>query len=771
MRVWATLTAMTASLLALPLLHPLFVNPRWLTGPAILIVVIGLIGALARALTRRRIPAVAIVGLQLLSVVLVLTTRHAGDTALLGIVPTPSSLRALAELAGEGRLDLYTSTAPVALTPGIELVVLALIALFALTIDVLTVVARMPSLSGLLLLILLLVPLSLHYTGVGPLTFAAAGLGFVLLLAVDGWMRIRAGEATETHTATTTRIAVLAVLAALLTPLAIPGLSNDAVFELVEPPQGQADSVTTADPLVSLRRDLLSPSDEEVLHYITSAEQPAYLRTAALEEFDGTHWTMASVQATRDQQLDDPELPASPGPWDITDPTHTEVSVSAQAGGMSFLPLPYPADELHVSGDWYLDSATDTVFSPTEEAGGLTYTTTTPQPDFTRTDLAEAPESLATIDERHLDLPADLSPEITELTEEVVAGNSGPHERAVALQDWFTGGEFSYDLRPPEIPSGVDPLTFFLTESQTGYCEQFAAAMAVMARIADIPARVAVGYTGGQRAGGAERWVVTEQHAHAWPELYFPGYGWLRFEPTPSTATGQGSATVPDYAQTTAEEDGETDEDTSTGPETGVDDQAADLPGELPPDEQFPDGQPVDGPTTADPAADHDALPAVWLVVTVVVLALLAAGTAPALFRVLVRYVRWYRADTAEARAHAAWRELQDDCVDLGIRWNSAESPRALARRLPAECPLTVAGQAALDRITDAEERARYAPTPAVQPDLSADSRTVGAALYGRVSRGRRIRALLLPWSLVGGRSRSRARGEGPAPATSYSPS
>ena len=89
-------------------------------------------------------------------------------------------------------------------------------------------------------------------------------------------------------------------------------------------------------------------------------------------------------------------------------------------------------------------------------------------------------------------------------------------------------------------------LTNFLESTRRGYCQQFSFAMAVLARLLGIPSRVAYGYTAGTvEASGA--WLVSTHDAHAWPELYFQGLGWLRFEPTPQGAAGQGTATAPAY--------------------------------------------------------------------------------------------------------------------------------------------------------------------------------------------------------------------------------
>ena len=114
----------------------------------------------------------------------------------------------------------------------------------------------------------------------------------------------------------------------------------------------------------------------------------------------------------------------------------------------------------------------------------------------------------------------------------------------MALQRWFTeSGKFTYSLNVHQ-PDTAKALIDFLTKDRQGYCQQFAFAMAVLARLLDIPSRVAVGYTEGSPIGH-DRWDVRTSDAHAWPELYFQGAGWLRFEPTPSGSDGQATASQP----------------------------------------------------------------------------------------------------------------------------------------------------------------------------------------------------------------------------------
>ena len=100
----------------------------------------------------------------------------------------------------------------------------------------------------------------------------------------------------------------------------------------------------------------------------------------------------------------------------------------------------------------------------------------------------------------------------------------------MALQAFFRGGGFRYSLEVPEGNSENDLLNFL--DVRAGYCEQFAATMAVMARLAGIPARVAIGFTPGVPAGDGSL-SVTTRDAHAWPELYFPGVGLARLRADP----------------------------------------------------------------------------------------------------------------------------------------------------------------------------------------------------------------------------------------------
>jgi transglutaminase-like putative cysteine protease len=114
---------------------------------------------------------------------------------------------------------------------------------------------------------------------------------------------------------------------------------------------------------------------------------------------------------------------------------------------------------------------------------------------------------------------------------QIVGRAKNPYAAVVAIESWLRdSGEFTYDEHPPSVP-GVPPLVAFVTETHRGYCQHFAGAMALMLRYLGIPARVAAGFASGTHDHGV--WTVTDHDAHAWVEVWFHGYGWLPFDPTP----------------------------------------------------------------------------------------------------------------------------------------------------------------------------------------------------------------------------------------------
>ena len=121
--------------------------------------------------------------------------------------------------------------------------------------------------------------------------------------------------------------------------------------------------------------------------------------------------------------------------------------------------------------------------------------------------------------------------QLYERAKEVAGETRSPYAATVALEAWFrsTGG-FTYSEQPGTTP-GLPPLVGFVMDTKTGYCQHFAGAMALMLRLLGIPARVAAGFLPGVYHG--DFWQVTDHDAHTWVEVWFRGYGWLPFDPTP----------------------------------------------------------------------------------------------------------------------------------------------------------------------------------------------------------------------------------------------
>jgi transglutaminase-like putative cysteine protease len=123
-----------------------------------------------------------------------------------------------------------------------------------------------------------------------------------------------------------------------------------------------------------------------------------------------------------------------------------------------------------------------------------------------------------------------------------VAGAATPYGAVVKLETWLrTNPQFVYEEQPPRWPAGVPPLVDFVVRTRQGYCQQYAGAMALMLRYLGIPARVGAGFTSGRYDADGGTWTVTDRNAHTWVEVWFRGFGWLPFDPTP----GRGLLTGP----------------------------------------------------------------------------------------------------------------------------------------------------------------------------------------------------------------------------------
>lgn len=137
----------------------------------------------------------------------------------------------------------------------------------------------------------------------------------------------------------------------------------------------------------------------------------------------------------------------------------------------------------------------------------------------------------AEITARYLQLPNNISARVRALAQEVTAASPTAYDKAAALRDYLR--QFPYDFFPPPHKPGAEVVDTFLFEDQRGICEMYATAQVVMLRTLGIPARLVAGYGAGEHNALSGYYTVRQKDAHAWVEVYFPGYGWAPFDPTP----------------------------------------------------------------------------------------------------------------------------------------------------------------------------------------------------------------------------------------------
>ena len=137
--------------------------------------------------------------------------------------------------------------------------------------------------------------------------------------------------------------------------------------------------------------------------------------------------------------------------------------------------------------------------------------------------------------EKYIQLPDDLPQRVRDKAAEITAGAPTPYDKAKAIESHLKNN-YDYDLEIEPPPYNADGVDFFLFEQKKGYSEYFGSAMTVLLRSVGIPARLATGYTVGNQVPDHEIYIVADSHSHAWSEAFFPGYGWISFEPTPGAA-------------------------------------------------------------------------------------------------------------------------------------------------------------------------------------------------------------------------------------------
>lgn len=712
-------------------LTTLFLRPGWLVDLAVLLLLVAAAGVAGRSWLGA---STWVIAGQAVSAVLVLGWLYAGppggrSTLALGVLPSPSTLRYWAGLLAEATRTIRENAAPAPSTAGVAFLVVASLTALAVLGDGLACTLSAPAVAGLVLLTPFLAAVA-NSDGTLPVRFFV--LPAVLWLALlahlesaglrrwlaatraalvgrrslaDGSTGSGRGQLTVALAGTATLLAVLG--AGMLPTLPVRYLADGLG-------RGGGGDVTFSEDL-DLLADLADPSDAPVLTYRTTDPNPPPLRVTVAEQYREGRWTPASPEVTPSRS---PQLSPPPGLSELTPRTAMTLTVETTALAAPHLAVPYPLEGWGEVTDalWAVDPNTGiAVTDRTPRSYSMRYLSVTPE----RTELERSSWALTPPSPRTVQLDPTSEEVARRYLPSIRPEGASPYQTAVAIQDWLTSDRFSYSLQPVPAPPGTSTaeaertaLARFL-QTRRGYCVQFASTMAVLARAEGIPARVVSGFLPGLKRG--DTWEVRVSDAHAWPELFFPGVGWLRFEPTPAVRSG----TPPPYSTAV------TGRPTTTSAAT--------------PDEASPSSRPT--ATGRDPAdRDRDQSQAAAQadeqspIAPGLLWGLAALAAALSAMPVLAWTVRRHRVRSSPGdadRVEAQWEDLVSRLGDLGLRAPSTATLAEQHRYYRERSGLSDQPDAALGRVCTAVQLARYAPDPDLpEPSqLHADAVTVRRAV------------------------------------------
>jgi len=570
------------------------------------------------------------------------------------------------------------------------------------------------------------------------------------------------------------RMGLGAVAAAIVAPMIVPAFGS-GVLSWRTPVEGGPSNGAAGDgsgpgvgggainPFVDLQPKLLEQTEAEM--FTVRAEAPSYWRLVSLSDFDGETWTQGDSET---EALDDGVVS---GPLDAESVEQFEQTFELTGLRGLFAPAAErPVEVTEGADDLQADLETQHLEAINGDVSDLSYTVSSVRPDLSFIKLTNADVGdLGDRQDDYVELPSDTDDRILDLAERWIdqAGASGDFESLVAIQNRFqTSGEFVYSDRvaPPEDDDGY--LYSFLTESREGYCQQYATAFAVMARMLGYPTRVSVGFLPG--SGDAEEedlFTVRGTHAHAWPEVYFENHGWVTFEPTPR-AISQPPAYTRDEQTNGA--GGATGGNPFSNPDPFSGTIGADGSNQLPPDGSSncpaqltqaecaanitDPGSGAAGRSLTDEFAWQERFAVIWR----------AAVLLFALFLLLVPLLKEIRTKRRYARASspsgvtaAAFSQFLDDASELTLERAPSESAIAYASRLGRR---QMVNPLHAGRLAQLFERAEYSAMGTDSGQASEArrlARSLRKSMWRQASWWMRLRRLFSPTALVAGLRRS----------------
>jgi transglutaminase-like putative cysteine protease len=537
-------------------------------------------------------------------------------------------------------------------------------------------------------------------------------------------------------------VAAAVVLAAVLVPGILPGFRSGPLVD-VSTDAGEGFGL---EPFVSIQSQLDEQEARDLFE--VHAEEGSYWRLYALDQFDGGTFTSSDPLAEeRGLQFESPaQLPQRDGnvtPEDAVRRSYVFRTLTQMQA--PWLPMPHRTEEITLTdGGFTYDSYLNQAVVDGGLDEGFEYSLKAADVLPTAPELDAASAEFLTPQEYgdFTSVPEPIGGQLEQIARSWTTEAPTAYRQVLEIQRRFQN-EFAYDPGVDLVDDGdTDALLRFLTETRVGMCQQFSVAMAAMVRSLGIPARVASGYQSGTETEDGT-FLVQTKDAHAWVEVFFPGYGWLPFEPTPGRGV-RPAAMVDTYLNPTAP--APSGPDPSANPEQnplgpggagGEECEAAGVPGQLCNSDFLNPGAPrgvdalppgfLPGQGAAPPLEDESgySVPYRWILLGLLVLAGILLIVIPVV-KASARRVVLRRSREPREHVLAAYRVFDGEAADIGMGRREGETLEEHRARLAA----TVAfSDGHLGRLTDAAERAAYGSTDPTREEADASVRDAHVAI------------------------------------------
>ncbi len=283
----------------------------------------------------------------------------------------------------------------------------------------------------------------------------------------------------------------------------------------------------------------------EVLYY-TSSAAPQYLAGFTYDHFDGHTWT--SLSSSIVQNFDANSLLPNETAQNYVSATTSVTIVQPPVSSKNFLFGPSQPDSFDIStmlyGDTMVSAWAQQAPLSTNEHYEVTslISTATPQDLSTiplpkvNADFWKNDTNYTTLQTNYIDVPRDLTPNVQKTLLQWTQGATNTYAALKQIETHLNDAtHFTYSVDNPPVPTNVDAADWLL-QTHHGYCTYYATEMIVMARMLGIPTRMVNGFSHGYLDVQHHIWIVDGSDAHSWVQAYFPGFGWINFDPTPGFA-------------------------------------------------------------------------------------------------------------------------------------------------------------------------------------------------------------------------------------------